>query len=89
MHTMSISNRSKIENQMNNDALCMLEKIFYAADKGGRGRLGMGEFEEAMRTVLKDIGSDELDDGELEILFMKVDTDCDGLVDFFHFFSLC
>ncbi|CAK8691170.1 unnamed protein product [Clavelina lepadiformis] len=53
------------------------------ADADNGGGLDMDEFREAMR---KTMGS-EIDVKELEMLFMKVDTNCDGAVDWDEYLS--
>uniref|UniRef100_A0A4W4HR41 WD repeat-containing protein on Y chromosome n=1 Tax=Electrophorus electricus TaxID=8005 RepID=A0A4W4HR41_ELEEL len=52
------------------------QTMFQEADKDGGGALDMDEFREAMRKIVRDV-----EDEELDIIFMKVDTNCDGTVD--------
>ena len=54
-----------------------LQKIFEAAEEDGRGGLDIDEFKVAMR---KTVGKNSTED-EIEVLFMKVDANCDGRVD--------
>ncbi|KAL7860119.1 hypothetical protein SRHO_G00152660 [Serrasalmus rhombeus] len=39
----------------------------------------MEEFEEAMKKIMGDV-----EDEDLHVMFMKVDTNCDGTVDWIH-----
>lgn len=77
------SQSARLEDQMNNDHLKKLQNIFEDADEDGGGGLDIDEFRGAMR---KTMGSG-VDDHELEILFMKVDTNCDGTVDWDEYLS--
>ena len=54
-----------------------LFQIFETADEDGGGGLDMEEFRNAMRTQL----GTRITDAELDRIFMKVDTNCDGTVD--------
>lgn len=54
-----------------------LQNFFIAADEDGRGGLAIDEFKVAMR---KTVGRHSTED-EMELLFMKVDANCDGRVD--------
>ena len=54
-----------------------LQKIFEAAEEDGRGGLDIDEFKVAMR---KTVGRNSTED-EIELLFMKVDANCDERVD--------
>ena len=49
------------------------------------GGLDVEEFGQAMKMAFGN--SEELDDRQLEIMFMKVDTNCDGTVDWEEFCS--
>ena len=79
------ANKGKIEDQMNNENLEMLQQIFEEADEDGGGGLDIEEFGEAMKMAFGN--GDALDDEQLEIMFMKVDTNCDGTVDWEEFCS--
>jgi len=57
--------------------VCFIEES--DADEGGG--LDIDEFREAMKRTM---GS-EIDDRQLELIFMKVDTNCDGTVDWVSF----
>ena len=72
-----------LEDQLTNQKLKQLEKIFEEADEDGGGGLDMDEFRNAMREAL---GGD-LTDEELDRMFMKVDTNCDGTVDWDEYLS--
>ncbi|MGH0143151.1 UNVERIFIED_CONTAM: hypothetical protein FKN15_034535 [Acipenser sinensis] len=66
----------RVEDQINDEHLHRIERMFREADvDGGRG-LDMEEFREAMKKIMG-----EVDDEDLDIIFMKVDTNCDGSVD--------
>ena len=54
-----------------------LQKMFRLAEEDGRTGLDIEEFKDAMR---KTVGRNNTED-EIEILFMKVDANCDGVVD--------
>lgn len=68
---------NRLEDQMNDEHLKMLQNIFEEADEDSGGGLDMEEFRNAMRRTM---GSG-VPDHELDMLFMKVDTNCDGGVD--------
>jgi len=70
---------------MNNENLEMLQKIFEDADEDGGGGLDIEEFGQAMKMAFGSV--DELDDEQLQLMFMKVDTNCDGTVDWEEFCS--
>ena len=74
---------TKLEDQLTNEKLKQLEQIFEEADEDGGGGLDMDEFRQAMRVAM----GDQLTDHELDILFMKVDTNCDGTVDWDEYLS--
>ena len=73
----------RLEDQLTNDKLQELQGIFEEADEDGGGGLDMDEFRNAMR---KAMGA-HLTDKELDQLFMKVDTNCDGTVDWDEYLS--
>ena len=70
---------------MNNENLEMLQQIFEHADEDGGGGLDIEEFGLAMKMAFG--SAIDLDDQQLELLFMKVDTNCDGTVDWEEFCS--
>ncbi|XP_068720558.1 cilia- and flagella-associated protein 337-like [Montipora capricornis] len=76
----------KLEDQMNNENLENLQKIFEEADEDGGGGLDIDEFRRAMIKAM--VGKGEMpDDNQLAITFMKVDANCDGTVDWEEFCS--
>jgi len=77
--------KAKIEDQMNNENLEQLQKIFEEADEDNGGGLDIEEFGQAMKMAFGSMN--ELDDKQLSIMFMKVDTNCDGTVDWEEFCS--
>ena len=54
-----------------------LQKMFEAAEDDGRNGLDIDEFKAALRQT---VGRNSTED-EIELLFMKVDANCDGVVD--------
>ncbi|XP_066480842.1 EF-hand calcium-binding domain-containing protein 8 [Tiliqua scincoides] len=69
--------RSKqVEDQINYDHLRKLERMFREADVDGGGGLDMEEFRKAMKKIMGGISDEDVD-----VIFMKVDTNCDGSVD--------
>ncbi|XP_053098931.1 EF-hand calcium-binding domain-containing protein 8 isoform X2 [Hemicordylus capensis] len=69
--------RSKqVEDLINYDHLRKLEHMFREADIDGGGGLDMEEFRKAMKKIMGDISDEDVD-----VIFMKVDTNCDGSVD--------
>lgn len=67
----------KLEDQLTNDKLQNLQQIFKEADEDEGGGLDIEEFRGAMRQTMGPNVSDQ----ELDRIFMKVDTNCDGTVD--------
>ncbi|KAK3091806.1 hypothetical protein FSP39_022754 [Pinctada imbricata] len=65
------------EVEATNERYAQLQAIFEAADEDGRPGLSIDEFKTALR---KTVGYN-MTDNELELLFMKVDANCDGTVD--------
>ena len=55
---------------MNNENLEMLQQIFEDADEDGGGGLDIEEFGQAMKMAFG--MADELDDEQLQLMFMKV-----------------
>ncbi|CAH1792660.1 unnamed protein product [Owenia fusiformis] len=73
----------KLEDQMTHEKLSRLQAIFEEADEDGGGGLDMEEFRRAMR---KTMGQD-VHDEQMDMIFMKVDTNCDGTVDWDEYLS--
>ncbi|XP_034148330.1 WD repeat-containing protein on Y chromosome isoform X3 [Esox lucius] len=69
-------NQGRVEDQINEEHLKRIEAMFHEADLDGEGGLDMEEFREAIKKIMGDI-----DDEDVDIIFMKVDTNCDGHVD--------
>ncbi|XP_077864869.1 WD repeat-containing protein on Y chromosome-like [Saccoglossus kowalevskii] len=69
---------------MNNDHLQKLQMIFEEADEDGGGGLDIDEFRQAMKRTM---GAGQVDDRQLAIVFMKVDANCDGTVDWDEYLS--
>lgn len=63
------------------DRLEKLKKIFETADDDGQNGLSMDEFHTAMSSTI----GQRLSRRDLELLFMKVDANCDGSVDWEEF----
>ncbi|EDO38984.1 predicted protein [Nematostella vectensis] len=75
----------RLEDQMNNEHLEVLQRIFEEADEDGGGGL---DYEEFRRAMIKTMSCKEVpDDNQLAITFMKVDANCDGTVDWEEFCS--
>ncbi|XP_063000291.1 EF-hand calcium-binding domain-containing protein 8 [Elgaria multicarinata webbii] len=66
----------KVEDQINYDHLRKLERMFHEADTDGGGGLDIEEFRKAMKKIMGNISDEDID-----VIFMKVDTNCDGSVD--------
>ena len=81
------ANRNRLEDQMNHEDLELLEQIFEEADEDGGGGLDLDEFREALRRIIANKGGSLPDENELAIIFMKVDANCDGTVDWEEFCS--
>ncbi|XP_039174847.1 EF-hand calcium-binding domain-containing protein 8 [Crotalus tigris] len=64
-----------LEEQINYDHLQKLERTFREADVDGEG-LDMERFRKAIKKILG-----ELSDEDVDVIFMKVDANCDGSVD--------
>lgn len=80
--------KERLEDQMNYEHLMTLEKIFQDAndnsdDAALEGGLDMAQF----RVALKKTMGGPIDDRELDKIFMKVDTNCDGTVDWDEYLS--
>ena len=73
---------SKLEEQITNESLKRLQKMFEEADEDGGGGLDTDEFTKAMQKTMPG-----LDARELALIFMKVDTNCDGTVDWDEYLS--
>lgn len=79
--------KNRLEDQMNHEDLEMLEQIFEEADEDGGGGLDLDEFREALKRIIANKGGILPDEDELAIIFMKVDANCDGTVDWEEFCS--
>ncbi|KAJ7332331.1 hypothetical protein JRQ81_014511, partial [Phrynocephalus forsythii] len=66
----------QVEDQINYDHLRKLERMFREADIDGGGGLDMEEFRKAMKKIMGNIPDEDID-----VIFMKVDINCDGAVD--------
>ena len=66
-----------LEDSLTNDKLKELEQLFRIFDEDDSGGLDMEEF----RNVMRQVNGEELSDNDCDTLFMKVDTNCDGTVD--------
>ncbi|XP_064622322.1 WD repeat-containing protein on Y chromosome-like [Lineus longissimus] len=75
-------NAGKLEEQITNEKLRNLQRLFEEADEDGGGGLDIDEFRIAMQQTMPGV-----DAHELEIIFMKVDTNCDGTVDWDEYLS--
>ncbi|XP_033123331.1 WD repeat-containing protein on Y chromosome-like isoform X2 [Anneissia japonica] len=75
---------ARLEDEMNNEHLRKLQQIFEEADEDQGGGLDIDEFRQAMRKIM---GEGMVDDHELAIVFMKVDANCDGTVDWDEYLS--
>ncbi|XP_015281661.1 PREDICTED: EF-hand calcium-binding domain-containing protein 8 [Gekko japonicus] len=91
-HLMKIADSSdqahckKVEDQINFDHLQKLEWMFREADVDGGGGLDIIEFRRAMKKIMGNISDEDID-----VIFMKVDTNCDGSVDWEEYlnYMLC
>lgn len=79
--------KNRLEDQMNHEDLELLEQIFEEADEDGGGGLDLDEFREALKRIIANKGGILPDEDELAIIFMKVDANCDGTVDWEEFCS--
>ena len=79
--------KNRLEDQMNHEDLELLEQIFEEADEDGGGGLDLDEFREALKRIIANKGGVLPDEDELAIIFMKVDANCDGTVDWEEFCS--
>ena len=79
--------KNRLEDQMNHEDLELLEQIFEEADEDGGGGLDLDEFREALKRIIANKGGILPDENELAIIFMKVDANCDGTVDWEEFCS--
>jgi len=71
------NNEMQMEKELTYSKLKALQAIFEEADEDGGGGLDMEEFRFAMRHTM----GNNVSDDELDRIFMKVDTNCDGTVD--------
>lgn len=79
--------KNRLEDQINHEDLELLESIFREADENGGGGLDLGEFREALGRIIANKGGLLPAEEELAIIFMKVDANCDGTVDWEEFCS--
>lgn len=84
---LSNTTKNRLEDQMNHEDLELLEQIFEEADEDGGGGLDLDEFREALKRIIANKGGVLPDEDELAIIFMKVDANCDGTVDWEEFCS--
>ncbi|KAH1182263.1 hypothetical protein KIL84_010017, partial [Mauremys mutica] len=69
------SRAQQVEDQINYEHLQKLERSFREADLDKGGGLDIKEFRRAMKMIMDNITEEDID-----IIFMKIDTDCDGSV---------
>uniref|UniRef100_A0A8C3IW63 WD repeat-containing protein on Y chromosome n=1 Tax=Chrysemys picta bellii TaxID=8478 RepID=A0A8C3IW63_CHRPI len=69
------SRAQQVEDQINYEHLQKLERSFREADLDKGGGLDLKEFRKAMKKIMDNITEEDID-----IIFMKIDTDCDGSV---------
>ncbi|XP_036435600.1 WD repeat-containing protein on Y chromosome-like [Colossoma macropomum] len=67
---------SHLEDQINEQHLRLIERMFKEANKTGGKGLNMKDFREAMKKIMKDV-----EDEDIDIIFMKVDSNCDGILE--------
>ncbi|XP_039252762.2 WD repeat-containing protein on Y chromosome-like [Styela clava] len=77
------SSSEKVDDQMNYEHLKELEKIFEDAKSEGAEGLSMDQFRIAMKKTM----GEHIDDRQLDLMFMKVDNNCDGTVDWDEYLS--
>ncbi|KAL7885002.1 hypothetical protein AOLI_G00077720 [Acnodon oligacanthus] len=65
-----------LEDQINEQHLRLIERMFKEANKTGGKGLNMTDFREAMKIIMKDV-----EDEDIDIIFMKVDSNCDGILE--------
>ncbi|KAM9505112.1 LOW QUALITY PROTEIN: WD repeat-containing protein on Y chromosome-like [Salvelinus alpinus] len=70
-----------VENKINEQHLRRIERMFREADTDGGGGLDMYQFD-AMKKIMGDV-----DDEDVDIIFMKVDTNCDGRMDWVEYLN--
>ncbi|XP_076807925.1 WD repeat-containing protein on Y chromosome-like isoform X4 [Clavelina lepadiformis] len=73
----------RLDEDLDDHNLKELEEIFKEAARDDAGGLDMHQFRIAMKKTMKDY----VDDQELDTIFMKVDTNCDGTVDWDEYLS--
>ncbi|KAG6938464.1 EF-hand calcium binding domain 8, partial [Chelydra serpentina] len=69
------SRAQQVEDQINYEHLQKLEQSFREADLDKGGGLDIKAFRKAMKMIMDNITEEDID-----IIFMKIDTDCDGSV---------
>ncbi|XP_076314990.1 WD repeat-containing protein on Y chromosome-like [Tachypleus tridentatus] len=73
----------KLEDKLNFEHLKRLQRLFGEMDTDGSGALDIDEFKTAMAALL----GGHIDEHELELIFMKIDTNCDGTIDWEEYLS--
>ena len=76
-----LAKSNKLEDQINLQHLVELMRIFHEADENGSDGLDVDEFRAAFGQIL---GAGK-NDQQMAIMFMKIDTNCDGTVDWDEF----
>ncbi|XP_067932501.1 WD repeat-containing protein on Y chromosome-like isoform X2 [Watersipora subatra] len=71
-----------LDEGMTQEKLNQLHDLFEEMDEDGGGGLDIDEFKNAMRQTMGNIS-----DKEIELIFMKVDANCDGSVDWDEYLS--
>ncbi|KAI4884075.1 hypothetical protein NFI96_030672 [Prochilodus magdalenae] len=64
---------ARVEDQINDQHLRLIEQMFREANTAGGGGLDMKDFREAMKKIMEDV-----EDEDIDTIFMKVDSNCDG-----------
>lgn len=75
--------KSKLEDAINLSHLEKLKQKFKEHDQDDSNGLDIDEFEQAFRAILTRNG--DISKEEMKIMFMKIDTNCDGTVDWDEF----
>ncbi len=77
----ALGKSNKLEDQINLQHLVELMRIFHEADENGSDGLDIDEFRAAFGHILGKGKNDQ----QMAIMFMKIDTNCDGTVDWDEF----
>ncbi len=77
----ALGKSNKLEDQINMQHLVELMRIFHEADENGSDGLDIDEFRASFGQIL----GNEKNDQQMAIMFMKIDTNCDGNVDWDEF----